>query len=297
MRAILILLLLPLSASERGLGGEVSAEEKKATIRFIESLRDKETGAYKVTADGKPSLRACNGAVKSLKALGEKVTEIEKIRKFVLSCYDPKTGAFAEPDGKPDATIASIGIIVAGEVGVAKTDFSKAMAYVLANAKTFEEVRIAAAAVEAWGAKGLKLNPLVDVVDTAAQAPVENPQDGSARDVAAIAVSSLRFEHPIPDFARDLFLTSVLKPGQCDDGGWRKKGEKASDIESTYRVMRAFKMLDAKPKDIPTLKKFIASHRNKDGGSATKPGEPSSMSGVYYSVIISKWLDDMEKKK
>ncbi len=299
MRAIRVffLVLLPLSTSERGLGGEVTPQEKKATIQFIDGLRDQETGAYKVTADGKPSLRACNGAVKSLKALGEKVTEIETIQKFVLKCYDPKTGAFAEPDGKPDVTITSIGIIVASEVGIDKKEFPKAMEYVLANAKAFEEVRIAAAAVEAWGAKGLKLNPLIEVVDKAAQAPVEDPQDGSARDIAAVAVSGLRLEHPITDFVRDLFLTSVLVPGQCDDGGWRKKGEKISDIESTYRVMRAFKMLDSKPKDLPTLAKFLASHRNKDGGYATKPGDPSSMSGVYYAIIISKWLGEMEKKK
>ena len=42
---------------------------------------------------------------------------------------------------------------------------------------------------------------------------------------------------------------------------------------------------------------FIESHRNKDGGYATKPGEPSSMSGAYYCVIVSKWLDDMEAAK
>jgi len=291
MRALFALLLLPTLAFAQ------TAEEKKATIQFIEGLRDKESGAFKNTANDKPSLRACNGAVKSLKALGVKAADIEKIQKFILGCYDEKTGAFAEPGGKPDVTITSIGVIVACEVSIDHKDFPKAMEYVLANAKVFEEVRIAAAAVEAWGAKGLKLNSLIDVVDKAAQAPVEDPQDGSAREVAAVAVSSLRFEHAIPDFVRDLFLTSVLVPGQCDDGGWRKKSEKTSDIESTYRVMRAFKMLDAKPKNIPQLEKFLVSHRNKDGGYATKPGDPSSMSGVYSAVILSKWLGEMEKKK
>ena len=44
------------------------------------------------------------------------------------------------------------------------------------------------------------------------------------------------------------------------------------------------------------LREFIAAHRNKDGGYATKPGDKSSMSGVYYATIITKWLDEMEKK-
>jgi hypothetical protein len=79
MRAlrIALLVLLPLTASERGLGGEVTAEEKKATIQYLEGLRDKETGAFKNTPKDKPSLRATNGAVKALKALGEKVKDNE----------------------------------------------------------------------------------------------------------------------------------------------------------------------------------------------------------------------------
>ena len=42
------------------------------------------------------------------------------------------------------------------------------------------------------------------------------------------------------------------------------------------------------------LREFIEAHRNKDGGYATKPGDKSSMSGVYYSTIITKWLDEMK---
>ncbi len=289
MRALFALLLLPTLAFAQ------TAEETKATVAFIEGLRDKETGAYKVTADGKPSLRACNGAVKSLKALGEKVTQIEKIQKFILSCYDAKTGAFAEPGGKPDVTITSVGIIAACEVGISQKDFPKSMDYVLENAKAFEEVRIGAAAVEAWGAKGLKLDGIKEafVLDYHPET-FTDLRDGASRESAAVLVTSLRFGLDVSKFEPDALR---LKPGQCDDGGWRKKGEKTSDIESTYRVMRAFKMLDATPKDVPQLRKFISSHRNKDGGSATKPGEPSTMSGTYYAVIISKWLDDMEKMK
>ncbi len=283
---IVLFLLLPLSASEKGMGGDISADNK-ATIQFLESLRDNETGAFKQTAKDKSSLRATNGAVKSLKVLGQKPTDIEKIQKFILGCYDPKTGAFAEPDGKPDATITSIGIIVACEVGIDKKEFPKAMDYLLENAKTFEEVRIGAAAVEAWGRDGLKLDGFLAITNKV--------QNGAARAGAAIAVTQLRLGQSIPSEAMRIIKSDVLIPGQCDDGGWRKIDEKASDIESTYRVMRAFKMLDAKPKDIPQLRKFLESHRNNDGGSATKPGDPSTTSGTYYRVIVSKWLDDMEK--
>lgn len=295
MRALFALLLLPTLAFAQ------TAEETKATIAFIEGLRDKETGAYKVTADGKPRLRACNGAVKSLKALGEKVTEIEKLRKFVLTCYDAKTGAFAEPGGKPDVTITSVGIIVACEVGIPHGDFPKAMDYVLGRANTFEEVRITAAAVEAWGSENLNLGQLRDSIGTGDDRPIADARDGGARLAASELVTWLRLKSAdtYKDWVTERLaaLTKTLQPGHCDDGGWRKTGEKSSDLESTYRVMRAFKMVGSKPKDIPALRKFIASHRNKDGGSANEPGEASTMSGTYFSVIISKWLDEIDAKK
>ena len=109
----------------------------------------------KSDAAPKPMLRATNGAVRALKYLGFPLlnTEREKHAAFVLKCYDPKTGAFAEPGGKPDVAITSIGVMAAMELGIPKEKFAKAMDYLKENAKTFEEVRIAAAAVEAWGVK------------------------------------------------------------------------------------------------------------------------------------------------
>ena len=54
-------------------------------------------------------------------------------------------------------------------------------------------------------------------------------------------------------------------------------------------------LIKEKPKDIPGLRKFVESHRNKDGGYATKPGDKSNLGGVYFAAIIQKWLDEMEK--
>ena len=47
-----------------------AVKDKLATLKYVQSLRDPATGAYKVTPDGKPSLRAVNGAVKAIKYLG-----------------------------------------------------------------------------------------------------------------------------------------------------------------------------------------------------------------------------------
>src|SRR5207244_7616321 len=98
---------------------------------------------------------ATNGAVRALKYLGFPMLkgEREKHAAFVLKCYDPKTGAFAEMGGKPDVAITSIGVMAAAELGIPHEKYAKAMDYLKENAKTFEEVRIGAAAVEAWGVK------------------------------------------------------------------------------------------------------------------------------------------------
>jgi hypothetical protein len=271
-----------------------TAEEKAATVKYALSLRDAATGAYKVTPDGKPSLRAVNGAVKAIKYLGGQVPEPEKTAAFVLSCYDPKTGAFAEPGGKPDVAVTSIGVIAAAELGVPKEKYAKAVDYLRANAKTFEEVRIGAAAVEAWGVKDVPfdLRPWLEVADEFGRRKLGDPQDGGARDAGSLAALRLRLGQRLEDPGS---VSAVLKAGQRSDGGYGKAGEKGSDLESTYRVMRAFHLMKEKPKDVPALRKFLSSCRNADGGYGVTPGAPSSMSGVYYVAIISKWLDELEK--
>jgi hypothetical protein len=59
--------------------------------------------------------------------------------------------------------------------------------------------------------------------------------------------------------------------------------------------MRAFMLMKERPKKRPEMRQFLASCRNADGGYGVTPGAPSSMSGVYYVAIITKWLDEMEK--
>ncbi len=289
--AAVVLLSLPALARAQN---EKIVREVETTL-FIMRLQDKETGAFKVTADGKPSLRACNGALKAFKASnseGKSWPANEKLKAFILSCYDPKTGAFAEPGGKPDVAITSVGVMAAVEAGIPKEKFPKAMAYLKENAKTFEEMRIAAAAVEAWGVKdcGFDLAPWLK-----AAAEVQNRKVSIARDLGSAAAMRLRLGVKFTEQERDEVLL-VLSLAQDDDGGWKAKDAKTSDIETTYRVMRCFKLLKEKPKDVKALRAFLEKHRVEGGGATTKPGDPPSMSGVYYVTIIGKWLDQLEGK-
>ena len=283
-------------------------ERKLATIRYVQGLQDKETGAFKASADAKgTSLRATSAAVRALKYQNGKpaikaVPNAARTAAFVMSCFDPKTGGFADsPGGKLDVALTAVGVMAAMELEIPKDKFAKAMDYLKENAKTFEDVRIGAAAVEAWGVKDcpFKLEEWHCVATVFARpftnAPIQDPE--RARELASFHAFMFRLNpgtESTPAFRKD--LATPIIDGQRADGGWGPKDVKTSDLETTYRVMRALMLLEEKPKDVAKLREFIAKCRNKDGGYGVKPGEASSASGVYFATIIAKWLDDMEKK-
>lgn len=289
-----LLLLLPTFTF-----AQPTAEQNKATVKWITDLQAPDGGFYLAPRDPNldvtpmPMLRATHGAVRALKCLGPEIPNKEKHAAFVLKCYDPKTGAFAEPGGKPDVAITSTGVMTAVELGIPKEKFANAMDYLKENTKTFEDVRIGAAAVEAWGVRDspFDVKPWVKVASDHLNDTHLDISDGGARELGSVIAIHLRLGEN--GKLGDSRLLAINRP----DGGWSKAGEKASDIVSTYHVMRALALLKEKPKDAKKLREFIDSHRNKDGGYATKPGDKSSMNGVYYAIIISEWLDELEAKK
>ncbi len=280
MRPLFALLLIPAFALAQ------TADEKKATVKFIDSLRDPDTGAWAVSPpkDGekpKPSLRAVNGAVNALKFFGGELTDKEKVSKFVLGCYDEKTGAFAEPGEKPTVAMTSVGVLAATALGIDKAKYKKAMAYIEENAKTFEDYRIGAAAIEAFGVKESEIE--VKKWTEAALGKWVITPDFSARGMASLYALTLRLGGKPTERTMDY--------PQLQGGGWGKTDDaKAADAETTYRVMRALMLLKEKPKDVDGVTKFVASCRRTDGGYGVDAESPSSMSGVYYAAKISEWV-------
>ena len=52
---------------------------------------------------------------------------------------------------------------------------------------------------------------------------------------------------------------------QSADGGFARQGATTSDLETTYQVMRAFRMLKAQADDAK-VRSFVRKCRNVDGG-------------------------------
>lgn len=270
-----------------------TADEKKATLKFIDSLRDPGTGAWAVNPpkDGekpKPSLRAVNGAVNAIKHFGGELTDKEKVVKFVMGCYDEKTGAFAEPGEKPTVANTCVGVLAATALGIDKAKYKKAMEYLKENAKTFDDYRLGAAAIEAYGVKesGIDVKKWIE----AAYNQWLDGGDSSARAFASLWALKVRLG-VAPDANERKILLELLHGEQQKDGAWGKDVVKSipSDAETTYRVMRALMLLKEKPKDPEGAAKFVASCRRPDGGYGVDATAPSSMSGVYYAAKISEW--------
>ena len=297
MRSASVALLLLVAPAARAQTPEIVAaiEDKLGTIRYVLKLEDP-AGGFAPTAGAKPGLRATSACVRALKysALPDGKTPIaDKHAAFVLACFDPATGGFADaPGGKADVTLTSVGIMAAAELGVPKERYRKALDYLKDNAKSFEEVRIAAAGVEAWGVKDspFDLAPWVE----AGREHLKAVGATDPREVGSAVALGLRLGANLGQQERQV-IADLLTRGQRADGGWGKKDEKASDLETTYRVMRALVMLGRRPADAAKLRGFVASCRNADGGSGAKPGDPSGAGPTYYGAIITQWLVEMEK--
>jgi len=278
-------------------------DAQKETIKWVLALEAPNGGFYvaqqdpNIDAAPQPGLRATNAAIRSLKYLGAEIPNKDRHTAFVLKCYDPNTGGFAEPGGKPDVVVTSVGVMVAAELGIPHDKYAKAMDFLKANAKNFEDVRIGAAAVEAWGVKECPFDLLAwhEIATKDVNTKLPALDNGGARLVGSMMAFTLRLGLQKGGDTKPKAVAQFLDRGQLPDGGWNKENEKAADIETTYRVMRAYMLLNEKPKDVAALRKFLASHRNKDGGYGTKPGGPSNMGGTYYATIITKWLNALEK--
>lgn len=284
MRHLLLLLAFVIPSFARG----QTAAEKQAALAYLGAMQDDATGAFRGDAKAAPGLRATSAAVRATKYLGSKLAHEPKVAAFVLACYDKASGGFAEPGESPNVLVTCVGVMAAAELGIDEAKFPKAVEYLHANAKTFEHVRIGAAALESLKKKPDWLDSWVKVADSQLNNDgTAGKGDGLARDSASVVAMKLRLGYPVANKGK---VIEIIKAGQRPDGGWGKAGATTSDGETTYRVMRALMLAKEKPRDAAKLRDFLAKCRNADGGSGVVPGEPSSVSGVYYAAVVSKWL-------
>jgi hypothetical protein len=268
-----------------------SADEKKATIAYLQKLQTKD-GGFLTDVDTKaPTLGATTAAVRALKYFGGKVPDAKRAADFVHSCYDEASGGFAnEPGGTPTVATTAVGAMAVVALGMPVAQYrEEVLKYLGKNAKSVAEIRIAAAGVEALNKKPPEAAAWLDkITKMRNEDGTFGISYGVARDTGGSIVILLRLGAKVekPDV-----ILKALNAGQLKDGGFGEK-ETESDLETIYRVMRAYHMLKAKPEGADRVRKFVAACRNADGGYGLQPRQPSTAGPTYYAASILHWLDE-----
>jgi prenyltransferase beta subunit len=240
-----------------------------------------------------PNLRATLGAVRALKYFGGEVPDPKACAEFVRSCFDSASGGFVNHPGldKPDVVVTAVGLMAIVDLHMPRDAFlTKGIRYLAEDARMFEEIRMAAAALEAVKERPAQADQWLEEL-----AKMQN-KDGTfgqgastARATGSAAAAILRLEGKLAN--RDA-VVAALKRGQRSDGGYGKEEANESDLETCYRVVRALVMLKERPTDAQALRAFVAKCRNTDGGYGLAPRQKSSTSTTYFAAIILHWLNE-----
>jgi hypothetical protein len=289
-RTILPLLTLLISAT-LAFGGDSA---KKQTIAYVQKLQTAR-GGFTTTPQAKvePTLRATSAAVRALMYFGGEVPDKAACIKYVESCHDAASGGFRDtPNGKPDVFATAVGLMAVTELKMPTEKYAAgATKYLSEHAKGFDDIRIAVAGLErlhtkapnaaAWTQEVLKLRNADGTFGKGA---------GVARDTGSCVVTLLRLGADVPMSKETI---KILDAGQRQNGGWGKAdSEIASDLETTYRVMRCYMMLKTQPKHTEGVRSFVLKCRNPDGGYGSAPGQPSNVNGTYFAAIVTHWLKE-----
>lgn len=268
-----------------------TADEKKTTISYLQSLQTK-AGGFRISekADS-PSLRATSSCLRALRYFGGQPRDPEAAKSFVLSCWNRDAGGFADsPGGKPDVILTSVGLMALVELKLPTDKYeSPAIRFMTENAREFEQIRMTAAGLESIK----RASP--NNADWLSALVKKQNRDGTfgsgkeiPRETGSVVACILRLGGKIKD-ARSIIR--ALDAGQREDGGFGKSDAAGSDLETSYRIVRTYVMLKARPARSDDLRAFIVKCRNTDGGYGVTPGTPSTASATYFASILLHWLD------
>ncbi len=271
-----------------------SPDQRQATLTYLQGLQNADGGFSAArSADGKAvsGLRATTAGMRALKYLGGQARDPAAAARFVKRCFNVAQGGFTDRPGQSetDAATTAIGLLAVADLKLPADEYAgPALEYLGSHVHSFEDIRIAAAAVEAIGRGPPEAAAWRKTLEA-----MRNPDgtfgkgNGAARETGGAVAALLRLGAEVKE--RDAVLRT-LREGQRSDGGWGKAGVAGSDLESCYRVVRCLHMLHAQP-DGARCRRFVARCRNADGGYGVAPGQPSSVAGTYFAGIILHWLD------
>ena len=265
----------------------------EATARFTANFQNPD-GGFAPKAGAGSTLGATSSAVRILGYTAGSIRDVPGAIRYVKSCFDATTGGFApEPGAIPTITDTTSGLAALAALKLDPKPYAaKAISFFEANAKTYEEVRIAIAGCDMIQATSPAFPRWTEIMNANRNADGSYGTGAAApRATGGSAAALLRMGVPIEPAPKAAIL-ATLRAGQKADGAWGE-GDGASDLPTTYRIMRAFFMMKEKP-DLARLRAFIARHRQTDGGYATLPAGIPEMSTTYFCTIINYWARQLD---
>ena len=251
-------------------------------------------GGFGGAPGGESTLSTTQNAIRVLGFVAGSIPDPLKCIDFLRSCTDPATGGFAsKPGGTPEVGTTALALIALGELNVGDKELiEKAVKFLGQRAKAYEEVRIAAAGLEAVGVRpSSEISDRWKEVLTAGRNPDGTWGQGAARafDTGGRAAGLLRIG--LEPENRDAIAQALIQAQQAD-GGWTTKDASASDLGTSYRIVRAMYMMRVRP-DLAKLRGFVAKFKRPSGlyGAGESFGD---LGTTYTALILSRWADLLE---
>ncbi len=274
-------------------GAPLETGERDATLAYAGRLRNPDGGYRSAAAPGASSLGATVSGLRAMRYLAAAAPGTDETRRFVVGCYR-ENGSFADapdPANVPDIRSTAMGLMALVELKADLSPYATAVPrWLRANARSLADMYIAAAALDAAHIKPADSEPWEHAFRET-QRP-DGSFGSSAMESARGAITLLRLGRKVP---RAAGLLESLRRAQEGDGGFGAATD-ASDLPTTYPVLRAFSMLRSKP-DTAAVRRFVRACRNPDGGYGPRPSQPSTLATTYFAAIVFHWLEEMEKAK
>ncbi len=285
MRRLLLSLLTAVSLAASAGAATLSAEQRAASVKYVQGLQNEDGGFRAGGLSGPSTLGSTSSALRALKYFkGPKANS----NRFLLGLVDASGGLQDTPAGQCTVRTTATGLMAAVELNNRiKNDVGNSIRdYFARNASTLPDVYIATAALDAAGLKSPKAEAWTQQYQATKNADGTYGNDPAEHAGAVVTLLRLGAQPANPPAS-----VKALVGAQLPDGGWAAKGDKA-DLSTTYRVMRALRMLQAKPA-LAKVGAFIQSCRNTDGGYGMQPGQPSAIGPTYFAAITLAWIDEL----
>jgi pimeloyl-ACP methyl ester carboxylesterase len=259
--------------------------EMAQTAAYAAAHQNKD-GGFAPKVGEASSLSSTNAGLRVLKHMGGSVPDILACVNYVKSCRVKGSGFAPTPGGKADVSTTALGLLAASELKIVDSDMIReAVAYLGKNARSFEEVRMAAAGLEAIGVYSPDSPRWFRQVEGMRNTEKTFGTGGGVPfATGGSAAAILRLGYPL-EYRDD--IVKAIRAGQKPEGAW-SKDDGPPDLSSSYRIMRAMFMMRERP-DIDRLLAFVARCRKSDGGYSATPDAEGSLGGAYLGSIIIYW--------